>query len=119
MTEGGSVNFREFRRWWSLKKHGRPTIDRCPEPFLEQLAIGMNTYAYTIGEDMVEVGEYGRHMFILLEGAVDLKQNMPLTAELATEEALASRDSSKDHQITSEDKEPIVGFAATLPHRSF
>ena len=24
----GSVDFSEFRRWWSLKKNGRPTIDQ-------------------------------------------------------------------------------------------
>lgn len=109
-----AVSFRDFRRWWALKKYGRPTIDRCPEPFLDQLAIGMNTFAYTRDEPMISQGSYGHYMFVLLEGSVKVLKNMPLSPSKRGE-----RDDSNDQIISSSDREPIVGFAATLPQQSF
>jgi hypothetical protein len=114
---------------WNLKKHGRPSIDQCPESFLDELAVRMQTQAYTVGEQVVPVGSYGKHLIIVLSGAMTVLRDPPTdptdnsgaespSSPLRTAPD-ASRDDSNDAQVNATDKEPIVGFAATLTSNAY
>jgi hypothetical protein len=54
----GEIDFREFRHWWYMKKHGKPIMEPCPSLFLDMLAEHLQTQAFDINEVLVARGNY-------------------------------------------------------------
>jgi hypothetical protein len=73
VSGSGSVNFKDFRRWWCLTKYGRPRMERCPEQLLNQLATRLRTAAFAPGDTLVATGQYGRHLTIMLTGSCQIR----------------------------------------------
>ena len=47
-------------------------MDRCPSAFMDALAQLMVTQACDVAEEIVSLGEYGKHFGIVLQGSVEL-----------------------------------------------
>lgn len=64
----GEISYGEFKRWWYLKKNGRPQITKCPKEFLNFICTRLRTDCYGKNERLVEHGTYGDNFIILLSG---------------------------------------------------
>lgn len=112
------ISLEQFRRWWFLKKNSRPPMIKCPESFLDMMACRMRSDAFGVDEFVVPIGDYGSRLVILLAGEVSiLKGDVQATGGSLT--PAEQRDESNDQRVSADDKEPVVGIAATLPEAAF
>lgn len=67
------ISYRDFHRWWFLKKYGRPQLHQpCPNSFLDALCPKLKTQAFAKSEHIVRTGDYGKSFMIILQGQADV-----------------------------------------------
>ena len=101
----GAIDMDEFEQWWFLKKFGVPKIVPPSEGFLEEMAFRMSsrTQAKAPGDHILEAGEYGMRLFVLLAGTVVINGSGPIPHPLVL-----------PRKVRHEDREPIFGLSAAL-----
>ena len=101
----GTIDMDEFEQWWFLKKFGVPKIVPPPHGFLEEMAFRMSsrTQAKAPGDHILEAGEYGMRLFVLLAGTVVINGSGPIPEPLVL-----------PRKVRHEDREPIFGLSAAL-----
>jgi hypothetical protein len=77
------IEYVEFKRWWYLKKNGRPQITKCPSAFLDIMCTKIKTQCFAKGEQLIEHGKYGEHFVILLSGKCQVMRDTDQTVRLA------------------------------------
>jgi len=106
------VGFEEFESWWFLKRNGVKRLPPAPIPFLEELAAAMVVAACSPSDKVLECGQYGAHLHIVLTGTVEVLQRDPLWREGKTEHEVLQRTIRSDH------REPVFGLPAVLDRQS-
>lgn len=94
----GSLNFFEFRKWWTENKYGRATMQKCPDEFLNALALKLHTRAFVPQDYIVDAGQYGYHLTIVLTGSCKI---LPA-------------DDEEEILVESGDREPVFGLQSCL-----
>ena len=104
----GAIDMDEFEQWWFLKKFGVPKIDPPPQGFLEEMAFRMSsrTQAKAPKDHIVLAGDYGKRLYILLAGTVEINGSGPLPEGIIM-----------PRKVKHEDREPIFGLSAALRHQ--
>lgn len=107
----GDISYEEFQSWWFLKKNGKPRMNKCPTLFLDALCTKLQTQPFAIREEMVHPGDYGKALIIVLSGTVKvLRDTIEFPVSLPDDE----RPEVMIETVSSDDREPIVGFASCL-----
>lgn len=107
-----AVDFEEFEAWWFLKRFGVKRAPPAPRRFLEELAAAMTVSACSPSDPILECGEYGSHLIMVLTGTVEVVQRDPLWREGKTEHEVLQRP------IKYDDREPVFGLPACLERES-
>ena len=113
----GEVEFHEFSWWWFLTKYGKPRISsgtRCPLEFLEQMCTYLQPKPFALGERLVPQNKYGEDFVILLSGRLRVLRPGVRPGLKGWHPDHANRNTSRDRFVSSEDREPMVGFASCL-----
>ena len=122
-SEEVTISLNEFKRWWFMKKNGRPPMVQCPEEFLHAVATRMISQAYAKDERFVDAGEYGTDLIILITGDVRVLRGNCKACQCASPFPstcnCGMRDASKDQIVTHKDREPAIGISATLKVAAF
>eukprot|EP01043_Picozoa_sp_COSAG02_P022379 COSAG02_NODE_1162_length_14168_cov_10.478570_6_plen_853_part_00 len=106
------VGFEEFESWWFLKRNGVRRQAPAPIPFLQELAATVVVSACSPSDPILECGEYGTHLHIVLTGSAEVVQRDPLWREGKTEHEVIQRSIRHDH------REPVFGLPALLERPS-
>ena len=107
-----AVDFEEFESWWFLKKNGVKRAPPAPMRFLNELAAMMDVKACSPSDPILECGDYGKNLVIVLTGTVEVVQRDPLWREGKHEHEVLQRT------VKNDDREPIFGLPACLERES-
>ena len=104
----GELNFFEFRKWWTENKYGRATMQKCPVEFLNRLALKLRTRAFVPLDYIVDAGQYGHHLTIVLTGSCKILHDE------------ADEDITREADlIESGDREPVFGLQSCLANAAW
>ena len=80
---------------------------QAPMAFLHEVAAAMEVLALSPGDPVLECGEYGDALKIVLTGTVEVVQRDPLWREGKTEHEMLQRTIN-----SAKDREPVFGLSA-------
>ena len=83
---------------------------QAPMAFLHEVAAAMEVLALSPGDPVLECGEYGDALKIVLTGTVEVVQRDPLWREGKTEHEMLQRTIN-----STKDREPVFGLSAVGP----
>ena len=83
---------------------------QAPMAFLQEVAAAMEVKALSPGDPVLECGEYGDALKIVLTGTVEVVQRDPLWREGKTEHEMLQRTIN-----STKDREPVFGLSAVGP----
>jgi len=101
----GTIDMEEFEQWWFIKKFKVPKIVPPTVGFMEEMAYRMSerTKAVAPQDHIVEAGEYGDRLYILLTGKIIINGSGELPGDL-----------SLPREVRHEAREPVFGLSAAL-----
>ena len=79
--DNNEVGFEEFEAWWFLKRNGVKRPPPAPIPFLQEMAALVTLSACSPSDPILECGQYGSHLQIVMTGTVEVVQRDPLWRE--------------------------------------
>lgn len=110
--DNNEVGFEEFEAWWFLKRNGVKRPPPAPIPFLQEMAALVTLSACSPSDPILECGQYGSHLQIVMTGTVEVVQRDPLWREGKSEHEVIQRT------IRHDNREPVFGLPAILMRES-
>ena len=98
----GEIDCVEFQAWWFVNKFGHPKMPKAPELFLDTLACCCKKRAASPGDIVVDPGEYGLNLYIVIGGEMTLKKGL-----------------GEEKRVSADDQNNIFGVSAVLGKTSF
>eukprot|EP01052_Picozoa_sp_SAG31_P014893 SAG31_NODE_941_length_10868_cov_9.232241_2_plen_701_part_00 len=104
----GEVSFEQFRKWWKRKESKVTSLPKAPPDFMRTVACLMHTVATAPNDIIFEKGEYGRCLYIVCTGSVEIfeQQSDANTTQLI-------------RRVDQEDPEPVFGMSAVLDNSDY